>query len=226
MRLFEQVKPRPQEKREPPKSDSSAYIKSNLMKSVDRDEATRKLIEEWLFSFEGAITRKMFDQQIKRLSYDAATAAQQLQRAKGRRSIPLPPPEQKPSLQQPLYMQMAEDTFVAVYGRKFKPAIKEAVKTLRELGEVYVLQVEELILQFKSYDDKGTAPQMIDKAIECDFLFVVDLEMPIHIEWHVHEAISRIGRRREAMKKPIISTWCRFNDVNDFFERFKIYHVG
>ena len=66
---------------------------------------------------------------------------------------------------------------------------------------------------------------MIDKAIECDFLIVVDLEMTIHLEWHIREALNRILRKRMADKKPIISTWNRFNDVNDFFEKFKIYRV-
>lgn len=222
MKLFEQCKPEIVIN-EPEPFDSSQYVKMNLMKAVDRDPETRRLIQDWLFSFEGAITKAMFQQQLKRLSNDADTAASQLLRAHGKRTIPLPPPERKPALQKPLVEQMLEDKFVAVCGRGFKKAIKDAVKMLREAGEVYVLQVEELILQFKSYDDKGSAPGMIDKAIDADFLVIVDLEMPIHIEWHIHEAIARIGRRREAQGKPIISTWCRFNDVNDFFERFHIY---
>lgn len=225
MKLFEQITPEQKEERQPAKVEADAYIKENLMKSVDRDEQTRELIRSWLFSFEGALTRKMFDQQMRRLDHNAEVAAQQLAKAKGRRTIPLPPPEKKPALTQPLIAQMVDDMYVAVCGRKYRTAIRDAVRELKGLGDVYVLQVEELILQFKSYDDKGTAPQMIDKAIECDFLVVVDLEMPIHIEWHVHEAISRIGRRREAAKKPMISTWNRFNDVNDFFERFKVYSV-
>ena len=223
MKLFEQLQPTKREEEVVLKADSSAFIKENLLKSVDRDECTRELVRDWLYSFEGALTKKMFDQQMKRLDYDPAIAAQQLAKAKGRRTIPLPPPEKKPRLTQPLMAQMVDDMYVAVCGRGYKAAIKDAVKSLREVGDVYILQVEELILQFKSYEDKGSAPQMIDRAIECDFLVIVDLEIPIHIEWHVHEAISRIGRKRESAKKPIISTWNRFNDVNDFFERFKVY---
>lgn len=225
MKLFEEYKPEVVV-REPEPVDSSSFIKLNLMKSVDRDKDTRDKIQAWLFSFDGAITKAAFSQQMKRLSKDAAVAASQLLKATGRRVIPLPPPEAKPRLEQPLVAQMLEDRFVAIYGRGFKSALKEAVRMLREAGEVYVLQVEELILQFKSYEDKGKAPEMIDKAIESDFLVIVDLEMPIHIEWHIREAIERIGRRREAQGKPIISTWCRFNDVNDFFQAFKIYYVA
>ena len=130
-----------------------------------------------------------------------------------------------PKLEGTLIEKMLEEKYVAVYGRKFKPAIKELVSQLKECGVVYVLQVEELILQFKDYEHKGSSPQMIDSAIGADFLVIVDLEMPIHIEWHIHEALNRIGRKRFEAKKPIVSTWCRFNDVNDFFSHFKVYVV-
>ena len=97
------------------------------------------------------------------------------------------------------------------------------MQELKKFGDVYVLSIEELIVEFKSYNEKGKGPQMIEKAIETDFLIIVDLEIPIHLEWHINEAIERIGRLREKNNRPIISTWNRFNDCNRFFERFKIY---
>lgn len=210
---------------EPPVVDNSAFIKRNLMKSVDRSPEVRKQVETWLYSFDGGITKSAFQAQMKRLDWDDAIALKQLERAVGRRVIPLPPPPKKPPLPKPLIEQMLEDTYVAVTGRKFKPAIKQVIQQLKECGDVYVLSVEELILEFKGYEDKGASPYMIDRAIECDFLVIVDLEMTIHLEWHISEAIRRIGRMREAKKAPIISTWNRFNDVNDFFERFHIYTI-
>lgn len=223
MRNFEDA---PIKKQEPVRVfDESQFIKDNLMKSVDRSELVRKAVRTWLLSFEGGMTRKAFDQQLKRLDWNDDIALSQLARAEGRRVIPLPPPPKKPALDKPLLEKMLDETYVAVYGRKFKPAIKEVVKQLRECGKTYVLQVEELLMQFIDYEHRGTSPQMIEQAVEADFLVIVDLEMPIHLTWHVHEAISRIGRMREAKKKPIISTWCRFNDCNDFFERFKVYVV-
>lgn len=225
MKLFENQPP--VERKEPvkPEIDNSAFIKRNLMKSVDRSPEVYKAVEEWLFSFIGGISKISFQAQMKRLDWDDQKALAQLEKAKGRRIIPLPPPPKMPPLPKPLVEQMVDETFVAVTGRKFRPAIKEVIKQLKECGDVYVLPIEELILQFKGYEDKGSAPKMIDRAIECDFLVIVDLEMTIHLEWHISEAIERIGRMREAKKAPIISTWNRYNDCNKFFERFHIYSI-
>ena len=224
MKLFEEVKPE-QKIVEKPIVDNAEFIKRNLMKSVQRTGAVYNAIADWLFSFEGGITKKLFDAQMKRLDWDDEKALEQLSRAKGKRTIPLAPAPKMPKLEGTLIEKMLEEKYVAVYGRKFKPAIKELVSQLKECGTVYVLQVEELILQFKDYEHKGSSPQMIDSAIGADFLVIVDLEMPIHIEWHIHEALNRIGRKRFEAKKPIVSTWCRFNDVNDFFSHFKVYVV-
>ena len=208
-----------------PVADGSQFIKDNMMKSVNRNEQVRQAVREWLFSFEGGMTRKAFDQQMKRLDFDDDIAISQLAKADGRRVIPLPPPPEMPKLEKPLIEQMVEDSYVAVYGRKFKEAIHDAVKDLKTCGSVYVLQVEHLLLEFVDYEHRGKSADMIQSALDADFLIIVDLEMPIHLTWHVHEAISRIGRMRAEAKKPIISTWCRFNDCNDFFERFKIYNA-
>lgn len=224
MKLFEQVKPEIKQVRAPT-YDDSWYIKRNLLRSVTKTGEVYSLIEQWLRSFEGGMSKRSFDQQMKRLDWDDTIATTQLQRAMGRRVIPLPPPPKKPALPKNLVEQMLDDTYVAVYGRKFRPAIKEAVSQLKQCGQVYVLQVEQLILEFKDYEHKGESPQMIDKAIDCDFLVIVNLEMTIHIEWHIHEALNRILRFRQRQNKPIISTWNRYNDVNDFFEAFKIYIV-
>ena len=225
MKLFENQPP--VERKEPvkPEADNSAFIKRNLMKSVDRSPEVYKAVEEWLFSFMGGISKISFQAQMKRLDWDDQKALAQLEKAKGRRIIPLPPPPKMPPLPQPLMAQMLEDEYVAVYGRKFRPAIKEVIQQLRTCGNVYVLSIEELIVEFKSYNDKGKSPQMIEQAIEADFLVIVDLEMTIYLEWHIVEAIERIGRMREAQHKPIISTWNRYNDCNSFFERFKIYCI-
>lgn len=226
MKMFEDIKT--VEKTEEPKSPTvvkDRFIKQNLLKSTTRTGEVYKLIEKWLYSWEGGMTKKVFAHQMKRLDWDDDIATSQLQRAIGKRVIPLPPPPKKPPLTKSLMEQMVEDTYVAVYGRKFRGVIKEAVKQLKECGEVYILEMEELILEFKGYEDKGKSPYMIDKAIGCDFLVVVDLEKPIHLEWHIAEAITRIGRKRMQAKKPIVSTWNRFNDCNEFFEAFKIYIV-
>lgn len=205
--------------------DNSIYVKQNLMKSVDRSSEVREYVKKWLYSFEGAITKKNFEHQMKRLDFVDDIAVSQLKKSEGRRTISLPPPPKNPPLIKPLMEQMVEDIYVAISGRGFRDIIKNINKQLKEFGDVYVLSVEKLILEFKSYQNKGSSPMMIEKAIETDFLIIVDLEIPITLEWHIREAIERIGRMREKDNKPIISTWNRFNNVNAFFTRFKIYDV-
>ncbi len=222
MKLFEN-KPIERKEVEKPAVDNASFVKRNLMKSVDRTKEVRDAVERWLYSFDGAITKKMFAHQMKRLDFDDEKALAQLERAEGRRVIPLPPPPKPPKMKKTLLEHMVDDIYVAITRKNHKRVIREAVKELKQFGTLYVLSVEELIVEFKSYDEKGASPHMIEQAIDSDFLIIVDLEMPIHLEWHIREAINRIGRLREKAKKPIISTWNRFNDVNDFFARFKIY---
>ena len=223
MKMFEQLKSEEHKEIKKVEVDNADFIKRNLMKSVDRSPQVYSMVERWLYSFRGGITKDAFLWQLKRLDWNDDVAIGQLEKAIGRRTIPLPPPPKKPILDMPVVEKIIEEPYVAISGKKFKSVIKQAVLDLKQCGTVYVLQVEELILQFKSYNDKGSSPQMIDKAIECDFLVIVDLEMPIHIEWHIHEALNRILRFRLKSTKPIVSTWNRFNDVNDFFEKFNIY---
>lgn len=222
MKEFSDIDMTPREELPP---DPYAPIKIRMVQGLARSERIRKLVEDWITSFRGGITKAAYEGQMKRLDYDDNIAETQLLKAKGKRIIPLPPPPEKPRLTKSLLEQMVEDKYVAVYGRGFKSAIKEVIKQLRECGTVYVLEVERLCLEFVNYDNKGKSPQMLMDAIEADFLVIVDLEMPIHLEWHIREAIERIGRLREEKDRPIISTWCRFNDCNAFFERFKIYNV-
>lgn len=222
MKFFQDKKVERKEVKKPV-VDNSVFIKQNLMKSVDRSQVVREAVEKWLFSFDGAMTRDRFEGQMRRLDFDDEKALLQLQKAVGRRTIPLPPAPRPPKMEKGIVETMVEDTYVAVSGRRHKKLIKEAVQELKKFGDVYVLSIEELIVEFKSFNEKGKGPQMIEKAIETDFLIIVDLEMPIHLEWHINEAIERIGRLREKSKKPIVSTWNRFNDCNRFFERFKIY---
>lgn len=222
MKLFEN-KPIERKEVEKPAVNNAEFIKRNLMKSVDRVKEVRDAVERWLYSFDGAITKKVFAHQMKRLDFDDEKALAQLERAIGRRTIPLPPPPKPPKMVKTLLEHMVDDIYVAITGKNHKRVIREAVKELKQFGTLYVLSVEELIVEFKSYGEKGASPHMIEQAIDSDFLIIVDLEMPIHLEWHIREAIDRIGRLREKDKKPIISTWNRFNNVNDFFTRFKIY---
>lgn len=222
MKLFEEQKPIERVVKQPIVVDSSTFIKNNLLKSVERSGEVYEGISSWLHSFEGAITKALFNKQLRKLSTDDGVALKQLVEAKGRRAISYAPVE-KSVLEKPLIETMVEYTKVAICGKGFKKVLKQAVDELKSFGTVYVLSIEELILQFKSYKDKGNTPEIVDKAINCDFLFMVDLERPIHLERRIIETIERIGRFRK--DKPIVSTWNKFNDCKEFFKPFKIFFV-
>lgn len=224
MKLFED---NPVEIKQPekPTFDNTSFIKKNLLKTVTRSQEVIDALERWLFSFDGAISKQLFNNQLKRLAYDDAMALEQINKAMGYRTIPRQPPPKQPPLQKSLLEQMLDDIFVGVTGRKFKTEIKKVIPQLRECGTLYILPIEDFIIQFKSYKDKGSAPQMIDSAIEADFLLVVGMELPIHLEWHVQEALARIARQRWEAKKPIITTWQRHNRYGAFIENFHIYEV-
>ena len=168
MKFFENMKVEIKEV-EKPKVDSSDFIKNNLMKSVDRSKVVRDAVQKWLFSFDGAITKEAFERQMRRLDFDDEKALLQLEQAQGRRTIPLPKPPRPPKMQGSVIENMVKDTYVAISGRGYKTVIRDTVKELKQFGTVYVLSVEELIIQFKSYHEKGSSPQMIEKAIEADF---------------------------------------------------------
>lgn len=225
MKLFEEQKREAPKEPQPIVTDTAEFMKRNLMKSVTQVGAVREAIEKWVYSFQGGISRISFIKQINRLDWNDETALTQLTKAMGRRIIPLPPPPKHPELKSSVVEQIVETSYLALYGRGFKESIKTAIAELKQYGTVYVLSIEKLIVEFKSYKDKGQAPQMIDDAVDCDFLFIVDLERAIHLEWRIREAIERIGRLREEAQKVIVSTWTRCNDCNKFYERFKIFEV-
>lgn len=222
MQFFEE-KPIVKKEVRKPEVNSSVFIKRNLMKSVDRSKPVRQAVEKWLYSFDGAMSATAFARQIKRLDFDDEKALAQLEKAIGRRVIPLTVHPKLPKMTSTLLQHIVEDTYVAISKKNHKKVIRDIVKELKQFGVVYVLSIEELIVEFKDYNDRGNSPHMIKSAIDADFLVIVDLEIPMHLEWRIREAIHRIGRLREKDNKPIVSTWNRFNDVHEFFKRFKIY---
>ena len=107
-----------------PVVDNSTFIKQNLMKSVDRSKVVREAVERWLFSFDGAITKDRFEGQMRRLDFDDEKALLQLQKAEGRRTIPLPPAPRPPVMEKSIVETMVEDTYVAVSGRRHSSSKK------------------------------------------------------------------------------------------------------
>ena len=68
------------------------------MKSVDRSQVVREAVERWLFSFDGAMAKdRVPEGQMKRLDFDDEKALLQLQKAAGRRTVPLPPAPRPPN---------------------------------------------------------------------------------------------------------------------------------
>ena len=227
-KCFEDLEPRRIEEIPPTTINRARFMKERMMNSCPYVGVVREKILEWLLSFDGEISLKMFNSQLSKLSPRTEVAIQQLEDSKGYRIIRRPPIEHKPPLTDSLLDRLLEDKFVAFYGKGAAREFAKAMEVLASMPSVYVLDVSELFSEYKDYQHRGKSDTMLAKASSCEILVIKGFIHKLYAQWHHREALERLGRERVAKGKPILSDVHFYNwqwDLKDFFSLFKIYSI-
>lgn len=209
--------------------DKYVYQKQRLLFNITRSERVCSAIEKWLMSFQGGMSKEAFIQQVSKLDYDDDLAISQIEKSMGKRSIqkkraampPLPLAKDAVSL-------LAEGIlFIAVAGaeKALHAYIRQTYQTLKGLGRTYVLDLNDMKLEWVDKFQKGKSPEMIQKAKDAEFLIVVGLETPLDLPFYIGDTVNTIRRYRVEKELPIISTFARFREKEKFFEYFEKFSV-
>lgn len=227
MKHFEEILCTPQE----PKKPFSRYDlqKDRLLMNVGRSDSIIEALRLWLNSFDGGISKELFQRQLHRLDTDDSLALKQISDSMGSRSIKkkksvLPP---LPPVGDVVQMLASGNLFIAVGGpeealRKF---IRKSYQTLKGLGRTYVLDLNDMRLEWVDKFQKGKSVEMLQKAKDSEFLIVVGLETPLDIPFYMGDALNTLRRYRVEHEMPIISTFARFRTKDKFFEYFNKFSV-
>ena len=208
MKDFFDLKKREQPTIQPVTQDKVYFIKRNLAIGVNRSEEVRQAILEWLLSFEGAILKKNFTNQLCRLELDDTVAIQQLKDSAGKRTIKLAPRQKPPKIDlKDIAYQLTVHKLVAIEGKSGLTLINKFRQTLPDLG-LYVLDVNELILEYVDYQHRGRAGELIESANRADVLFIMGLETPIALPYHIKDTLYQLATvRGKQVDKYTLSTW-------------------
>lgn len=227
MKGFEDIECNPAQEAE--KIDKYAFQKQRLLFNLTRSEEVCSSVQKWLFSFQGGMSKETFIQQISKLDFDDTKALEQLEKSMGKRSI-----VKKRVVSAPL--PVASDAinhlskgelFIAVAGKEeaLHRYIRNTYQTLKTCGVTYVLDLNDLRLEWVDKYQKGKSPEMLQKSKEAEFLIVVGLETPLDLPFYIGDTLNAIRRYRVERDMPIISTFARFREKEKFFEYFKKFRV-
>lgn len=215
---------------EVPVYDKYALQKQRLLMNVTRSDKVISAISTWLMSFEGGVSKDVFMKQVAKLDFNDELAIEQLTRSKGRRSITKPrvvaPP--LPEVGNIIQMLSEGNLYIAVNGGEgaLRSYIRDTYQTLKSLGTTYVLDVNDLRLEWAEKSKPGKSGEMLRNSKDAEFLIVEGFQTPIDLPFYIGDAINAVRRYRVERNMPIISTYTRYRDKDRFFQYFKKYHVG
>ena len=168
----------PQPLPEKPAEDRQLFIKRNLATTLDRIAEVKQAALDWLLSFDGGMSKKDFQLQMCKLSHDDSKAIQQFTDSNGKRTLKQVPRDKPPKLTESILSALARYKSVAIEGAAGKKAINAFLDTL-PTGGVYILDVNELVLEYVDYQHRGKAGELIEQANRADILIIDGLEKPI-----------------------------------------------
>lgn len=209
--------------------DKYALQKQKLIFNVTREQEVCDALLRWLMSFQGGMSKEAFTSQVSKLSFQTSEALQQIEKSVGKRSIAKIKEVQAPLPEVGDVIQMLADgvLFIAVSGteRALHAFIRNTYQTLKRLGRTYVLDLNDLRLEWVDKFQKGKSPQMIQSAKDAEFLLIVGFETPIDLPFYIGDTLNTLRRYRVEHKMPMISTYARFRQKEKFFQYFKKYRA-
>lgn len=209
--------------------DKYYFQKQRLVFNMTRDSKVIDAVLAWLCSFEGGMSKETFNSQIVKLSFDDTEALSQLSRSMGHRSIYRSKLKRDSLPVAGDVVQMLADgtLFIAVTGqdKPLKKFIRSAYQTLKDLGKTYVLDLNELRLEWVEKYKKGRSQEILQRAKECDFLIIEGFQAPLDLPNYILDWINSIRRYRIDNELPMVSTYARFREKEFFFKNFSKYSV-
>lgn len=193
----------------PAKSYSDKYIRSKRAwaASLDRSQQVKQAVEDWLLSFDGGMTKKDFQLQLCKLHSSDEVAIKQLTESAGKRTIRQAPRDKPPKLNMRVVEALGRYRMVAIEGKSGKAAIEKFINTLPSAG-VYILDMNELILEYVDYQHRGKAGEIIEAANRADILIIEGLEKPIALAYHIKDTLYQLAAvRKKQEDKFTLSTW-------------------
>ena len=170
--------------------------------------------------------KKTFTNQLCRLEQDDTVALKQLSDSKGKRVIRLPPRQRPPKIAlRNIAFELTQHNFVIIEGQTGRDLINKFRSTLPDLG-TYVLDMNELVLEYVDYQHRGRAGDIIESANRADVLFIMGLEKSIALPYHIKDTLYQLASVRAKQKdKYTISTWnftheWYIPDYSKFFTHF------
>ena len=210
-----------------PETNKQVFIKKNLAKSCGRTDIVAKAILEWLLSFETGITSKAFTAQIIRLDANDEKAVQQLESSKGKRTLSNPSRIKPPKLEEEIVTVLEEHNAIAIEASTGRKLIEEFLRDCPEIG-TYILDMNELVLEYVDYSHRGKAGGIIHEANRADILIILGLEKPISLAYHIRDILYSIASVRAKDKnKYTITTWNYTHEwyIPDFKNLFMHYSI-
>lgn len=229
MKHFDDIQNEPINDVSAPRFDKYELQKQRLLFNLTRSKIICDSVSLWLSSFEGGMSKETFLGQIAKLDSDDELALKQIELSMGKRTIAkkrtAKPP--LPKAGDIIQMLASEKLFIAVAGREepLQGYIRKTYQTLKSLGRTYVLDLNDMRLEWVDKFQKGKSVEMLQKAKDSEFLIVVGLETPLDIPFYMGDTLNTLRRYRVEHKMPIISTFARFREKEKFFEYFQKFSV-
>lgn len=206
------------------------FQKAGLLRSVgDFSIEVLEAIEKWLYSFPSGMTKDAFQRQISHLDKDPAIALQQLRDAYGYRVIKVRKQTYPPLSKRFIECIADEQLFVSIVGtrKQCEKYVLDTIHSLREFGNVYVLDCAILFSELKSSRERGTSDDLLEKSKKCDFLIIEGLDQDIGYVSNVAcwSLVSLVNARVE-QKKPILARYNSYKGLSAIYEKCPIYSIG
>lgn len=206
MKQFSELKPREMKATPVVQVQDKLYFAKQKMASTVDDQEIREAVFMWLLSFQGGMTKVEFQNQLVKLDKNITTAQAQLKSSSGKRRIELPPRVKPPKITD-IAEALLEYQQIAIEAKAGYDAIEKFLCTLPE-GGVYILDLNELILEYRDYQNRGNSAQIIEKAHKASVLIIEGLHKPVALPFHIKDTLTQLATVRKKDKdKYTLSTW-------------------